>query len=79
MPRYYFHLEEGGSRITDDEGLSLPDATAAQAEAVKGARSIMASEVLNGTLPLAATLIVEDDAGAPIAALPFRDAVLIDG
>jgi hypothetical protein len=34
MPRYYFHLTDGDRELDDPDGLELPGAAAARAEAV---------------------------------------------
>jgi hypothetical protein len=34
MPRYYFHLTDGDHELDDPDGLELPGAAAARAEAV---------------------------------------------
>jgi hypothetical protein len=46
MPHFYFHLRQGGNIIKDDEGLDLPDRAAAQDEALKSLREIVAEKVL---------------------------------
>jgi len=38
MPRFYFHLRKSGKRVTDVDGMILPDAAAARAEAIAAAR-----------------------------------------
>jgi hypothetical protein len=35
MARFYFHLRAGDRLISDDEGMNLPDVSAARREAVK--------------------------------------------
>ena len=47
MPHFYFHFRQG-EKIIDDEGLDLPDLAAAQAEALKSIREIVAERVLTG-------------------------------
>ena len=47
MPHFYFHFRQG-EKIIDDEGLDLPDLAAAQAEALKSIREIVAERVLAG-------------------------------
>lgn len=43
MPRYFFHTMNG-ARLTDAEGIDLPDASAAQTAAIK-----LAGELLKNT------------------------------
>lgn len=43
MPRYFFHVHDGGS-VPDDLGLNLPDIDAARAAAIELSREILRSE-----------------------------------
>lgn len=75
MPRYYFHTRGGPDEAEDFEGLELDGEAEVYAEALRGARSLIASAVLEGRLSLAERIEVEDEAGKPILRLPFADAV----
>jgi hypothetical protein len=78
MPRFFFHVHD--QHVSqDDEGLDLPDADAALAEAVKGARSLAAEQVLNGRLNLGHRICIADETGAPLATVSFGDAVRVEG
>ena len=78
MPRYFFHIID--DTITrDEEGLSLPDLEAARLAAERGARSLMAEEVMNGRLSLDHRIEVADEQGALLFALRFGDLVEISG
>lgn len=79
MPRYYFHVRESDTYYPDEEGVQLPDREAVQNEAVRGARSILASEALLGKLPLGGRIEVSDEEGRQVLVLPFRDTVVLDG
>ena len=48
MPRYYFHVREGGELSKDCEGQELPDAEAARDEAVSLVREILGEKLLHG-------------------------------
>jgi hypothetical protein len=76
VPRFYFHVHDE-YQAEDEEGRDLPDAEAARAEAIHGARSLAADEVLHGHLHLHHKIIVEDENGGRVHTLPFRDAVEI--
>lgn len=77
MSRFYFHLLDGSPCI-DEEGIELPDLGAAQAAAVKGARSILCEEVMHGRLPLKERIKITDEAGEAVGSVCFRDVVHID-
>lgn len=50
MPRYYFNYRSGekSEPYLDDEGIDLPDLSAAREEAIGGARDIAADRVRSG-------------------------------
>jgi len=75
MPQYFFHTRGGPVEAEDFEGMELGDEAAAYAEALRGARSIIAGAVLEGRLSLAERIEVVDEAGRPVLTLPFADAV----
>ena len=75
MARYHFHILCDGERISDDEGLELESVERARTEAIAGARSIMAADLLQGLVPMNQIIEVEDEHGSPVFALPFADTV----
>jgi hypothetical protein len=75
MPLYFFHTRGGPVETEDFEGIELSGEMAAYAEALRGARSIIAAAVLEGRLPLDERIEVVDEAGKPVLTLPFADAV----
>lgn len=77
--RYFFHLNESDGYIVDEEGLELADADAARRAALAGARSLLASDVLEGRLTLGTVMEVHDGRGDKILELPFRDTVVVNG
>ena len=76
--RYYFHLRESEAYVLDEEGLELPGIDAVLREAIVGARSVMAGEVMQGKLPLRSSIEVDDENGQRVLDLPFGEAVLLD-
>jgi hypothetical protein len=66
MPRYFFHLNAPGSKVTDDEGLVLPDAEAAWYQAVRSAREMIRAELHMGTSWEGQAIEIADDGGAPV-------------
>lgn len=79
MPRYYFHIHNGLGDVEDKEGRELADLDAAQAEAVVGARSLIASEVLEGRLDLNGFIEVTSGQGHQILRVTYREAVSVEG
>lgn len=75
MPLYYFHIREGDELISDIEGLKLAGEADARLHAVKGARSLLSSAVLQGRLPLGHMILVADADGNTIAEIRYGDAV----
>ena len=76
--RFYFNLREGSDYISDEEGLDLPDLDAATDAALRGARDVLAGEVLKGRLPLSTVMEVSDEQGSRVLELPFGQVVSID-
>ncbi len=77
MPRFFFHVCNGNGFTEDEEGRDLPDLDSARAEAIKGARSIMAEELQRGHLDLSSFIEIEDEAHNWLLTLTFQDAVRI--
>ena len=78
MPRYYFHLYDDLD-CPDLEGIELPDLDAAQAKAAHEARLLM-GDLLDreGRLALHHRIEIEDEQGAVLATVNFRDVVAIE-
>ena len=75
MPLYFFHICDGDGMTEDEEGRELAGVDAARAEAIRGARSLMAGDVQNGLLNLGSFIDVEDAEGKPLFTLHFSEAV----
>jgi hypothetical protein len=78
MPLFYFHVCDGAGFVEDEEGRDLPDAGAARAEAVRGARGLMADDLQRGTLALSSFVEVEDEEHRLLFTISFKDMVEID-
>ena len=63
MPRYHFNIDNSIGYLADEEGRELAGPEEARSEALKGARSIIAEEVLQGRVDLRGRLEVVDRAG----------------
>jgi hypothetical protein len=77
MRRYYFNVRSGSDFTEDEEGRELPDAGVARAEAIHGARSLIAADVLDGQLDLEGCVEVADGDGAVLFTIDFAHAVEI--
>lgn len=78
MPRFHLDIIDGDISIADEEGIERPDRDAARLEAVKGLRSIIASEIAEGRLNLAYRIVIKDGSGE-VETVSARDVVLITG
>jgi len=72
VPRFYFHVHDGRTG-RDDEGLELPDATAAFAEALRAAKELAAVERERGGVDGDHSIEVCDETGRVAATVFFRD------
>jgi hypothetical protein len=75
VPRFYFDLCNGNGFTEDEEGQDLPDVGAARAQAISGARDIMAGEVKQGMLDLSSFIEVKGERRERIFTLGFDEAL----
>ena len=75
MPRYHFHLHVAEGPLADEEGQLFDGVEAAREEAIRGARSLVAEDVLNGRLDLEGRVEVADEDGRLLFAVSFAEAV----
>ena len=75
MTRFYLHIHNGIGLSEDEEGCECPDLEAARNEAIRGIRSLLAAELIEGSIDLCGRIEVADEAGRIVAVVPFRDAV----
>ena len=71
MTRFYFHLSEGDQLIIDNEGLDLPDFSAAQREALLDARELLAEAIKSGKPEVPEALVIADEAGQELGTVPL--------
>lgn len=77
MQRYFFNVYNDVD-VIDDEGLELPDLSAAKDEAIRGARGMMADHILAGRpVSLSHRIEVADADGKVMASMPFRELITI--
>jgi hypothetical protein len=77
MPRYFFHLLNGGSSC-DEEGAELPDLDAAEQRAIEAAREMMGEDIKHGRLHLGHRIEIKDADGRESRTVHFKDAVSIE-
>lgn len=77
MPLFFLHIRNGLGFIEDEEGSELPDHEAARIKAVRGARSIIAEEVLGGEIDLEGSIEVADEAGKVVLTVSYAEAVRV--
>jgi hypothetical protein len=69
MARYYFHLRNGGELVIDDEGVDLPDLSAAKREAMQAARELLAEAIRAGKTRVPEAYVIADEAGRALASI----------
>jgi antirestriction protein ArdC len=79
MARYFLNLHECGNVVTDDEGIERSSLAEVHQGAFAAAREIMCAELAHGRLCLSCHIEVQDEAGAVVMTVPFKDAVTITG
>lgn len=77
MPRFHLNLFNGAGVACDEEGQELADLAAAHDEAIRGIRSLLASEVGEGAMDLGGRIEIADGDGRILKTVAFSDAVRI--
>ncbi len=75
MAHFFFHIKEGDHLIEDEEGIDLPDASAARAEALQAARELWADAIKAGKELSAEAFVIVDERGRPVASVSFSEAL----
>jgi hypothetical protein len=82
MARYFLHLREfGGGLVEDEEGIDFSNLSAARDYAVAAMRELVGEVIKHGEEPPYELVIVADENGSPLAAVPLiapLSALLID-
>jgi len=71
MGRFYFHLQAGDQIVQDDEGVDLPDLSAAQREAILAARELLAEAIKSGKAEVPEAFVIADEVGRALAIVPI--------
>ena len=74
MIRYFFHVHNGIGLIDDEDGRELLDLGRAREEAIKGIRSIVSDEALQGRIDLSGRITIADETGATALTVKFEEA-----
>jgi hypothetical protein len=73
MGHFYFHLRAGDQLILDDEGLDLPDVSAARREAMQSAREILAAAIRGGQAKVPDAFVISDEVGRTLDTVPLAE------
>jgi hypothetical protein len=71
MARFYFHLRAGDELVPDEEGIDLPDFSAAQREAIEAARELLAEAIKEGRAEVPEAFVIADEEGRELAIVPL--------
>ena len=75
MGHFFFHLRAGEQLILDEEGLDLPDVSAARHEAILSAREILAAAIRAGKAKVPDAFVISDEAGRALDMVPLVEAL----
>ena len=75
MPRFYLHIKDGSYLIRDEEGVDLPSAAHARAEALASARDLCANAIRAGKDITADAYVIADENGSHLIFMPFAEAL----
>ena len=78
MPLYHFNIRNGFGFAADEEGLDLSSEKDARVQAIRGARSLLSAEVLEGMLDLNGQIEVTDERNDEVMTIRFRDVVRVN-
>ena len=71
MARFYFHLRAGDELVPDEEGIDLPDLSAARREAIEAARELLAEAIKDGRPEVPEAFVIADEEGREIDTVPL--------
>jgi len=78
VSRFHFNVFNTIGDTPDEEGQELADLDAARTEAIRGIRSLLASEVQDGAMYLRGRIEIADPEGRILETIAFQDAVTIE-
>jgi len=71
MGRFYFHLQADDQIVPDDEGVDLPNLSAAEHEAILAVRELLAEAIKNGRPEVPKAFVIADEEGRALSIVPF--------
>jgi hypothetical protein len=71
MGRFYFHLRAGDKLMPDEEGIDLPDLSAARREAIEAARELLGEAIKSGRPEVPEAFVIADEDGRELDAVPL--------
>ena len=74
MPRFFLDILNGHGEISDEEGLDLPDQSAAVAVALDSIRSMISEDARSGTIDLTGVITIRDENRAGLETVAYADA-----
>lgn len=77
MPRFHLNIFNGDGASPDEEGQEFAGLPAARAEAIRGIRSMLASELGEGRIELGGRIEIADANGLVLEKVPFAEALEI--
>jgi uncharacterized protein DUF6894 len=75
MPRFYLHIKDGTDFIRDEEGIDVPSAAYARAEALVSARELWADAIRAGGDVGADAYVIAGESGQQLTFVPFAEAL----
>ena len=73
MPRFYLDVLDGDQVIEDPDGIDFADLDTALAEAVAGARDLVAHGIMQNEDVSGQSFLIRDGQGKTVATVPFRE------
>jgi hypothetical protein len=79
VPRFYFHIEGDGWRVSDEEGVEAANVDAARQAAVRAAADMAADGLRTGAGRVSERIVVADESGTALVAVTVDAALRIEG
>ena len=73
MPRFYFDVVDGSAVSSDPDGVEFADIEDAVAEAVRGARDLVAHGIMQNQDVSGQSFTIRDERGETVATVRFKD------
>ena len=75
MPRFFLHIKDGSDLIRDKEGIDVPSAAHARAEALLSARELWANAIRAGRDIGADAFVIAAEDGKQLTFVPVSEAL----